>query len=160
MNKKIISLTSLLAVSFSMTLSMNTHAEIYKWKDANGQVHYSATPPTHKKAKAEDIEGKILMSAGKFDPSRVSKKSSDDSDNENKNKNDDDTKAENKKEANKPTKQLIDYCKGQRKSLKLLKNNQNIMWEQFGKKTNLSAAQRKQKIKSIKSNITSECKGV
>lgn len=157
MNKKIITLTGLLAVSFSMTCSMNSHAEIYKWKDASGQVHYSATPPTHKKAKAENIEAKIKMSAGKYKPSsKIAKKKSPEEDKEKTS----DASSKDKNANNKPTKQLIDYCKGQRKSLKLLNNNQNITWEQFGKKTKLSAAQRKSKIKSIKSNITEECKGI
>lgn len=156
MNKKTITLTRFLAVSFSMTFSMNAHAEIYKWKDASGQVHYSATPPTHQKAKAENIEAKIKMSAGKYNPSsRIAKNKSSEENKENSS-----DEPEDKNAKNKPTKQLIDYCEGQRKSLKLLNNNQNITWEQFGKKTKLSAAQRKSKIKNIKSNITEECKGI
>lgn len=158
MNKKTITLTSFLAVSFSMTFSMSSHAEIYKWKDASGQVHYTATPPpTHKKIKAENIEDKIKNSAGKYKPTSKSVESKS-TDEKSEKTNDDD--ASDKKEANKPTKQLIDYCNEQRKSLKLLKNNQNVTWEQFGKKTNLTASQRKSKIKSIKSNITEECKGI
>ncbi len=159
MNIKTISLTSLLVVSFGMTLSMNSHAKIYKWTDASGQVHYSATPPTHKKVKAENIEDKIKMSAGKYDPSSKSTKNKS-TDEETENTNDDDDSSENKNAKNKPTKQLIDYCKGQRKSLKVLKDNKNVAWEKFGKKSNLTASQRKSKIKNIKSNITEECKGV
>lgn len=152
MNNKIIPLVSLLALTFSM----NCHAEIYKWTDNKGQVHYTATPPTQKKVKAQEIEDKILMSAGKFDPSTVSENKETTADKE-----EDAEESSTKTGANsKPTKQLIDFCKGQRKSLKLLKSSQNITWKRLGKETKLTAAQRKAKIKETKSSITKDCKGI
>lgn len=161
MKNKTITLLSLLALSLS-TLAFDTsvQAKIYKWTDANGQVHYSAKPPMQKKIKVKpkDIEDQILMSAGKFDPSKVSKNKASEENQEKTEKNEED--GDNKNAKSKPTKQLIDFCKNQRKSLKLLKNNQNVSWEQFGKKTNLSAAQRKSKIKNIKSGISEDCKGI
>lgn len=156
MKNKTITLISLLALSIStLSFSISSHAEIYKWTDAKGQVHYSARPPVQKQENTQEIEEKILMSVGKFDPSSVKNKNK-----TNEGTPEDEVSAENKETKSKPTKQLVDYCKAQRKSLKLLKNNQNIMWEQFGKKTSLTAAQRKAKMKKIKSEITEECKGV
>lgn len=154
MNNKTIALISFLTLSFSV-LSTNTQAKIYKWTDAKGQVHYSAKPPTQKKVKAKEIEDKILMSAGKYDPSTMSKAKVAEERNE-----ESEEKKGSKNSKSKPTKQLIDFCKNQRKNLKLLTNNQNVVWEQFGKKSNLTAAQRKAKMKKIKSDITEECKGI
>lgn len=159
MKNKTITLVSFLGLSLStFSIATSSHAEIYKWTDAKGQVHYSARPPVQKQENTQEIEDKILMSVGKFNPSSVKNtKTSTEAPAE------DDVLAENtenKDANNKPTKQLVDYCKTQRKNLKLLKNNKDIMWEQFGKKTSLSTAQRKAKIKKIKTEITEECKGI
>ena len=65
MKKPTIITLSLLALTLSIT---SIQAKIYKWTDANGAVHYSATPPkANKKSKIEvkDIEDKIRFAAGK-----------------------------------------------------------------------------------------------
>ncbi len=142
--------------AFSTTvISTSVNAEIYKWTDAQGQVHYSATPPT-KKVKTKEIGSEIRMAAGKFDPSSVKLK--DDTDeSEAGNKSNDPSENTGK---NKATKERIAYCKTQRKNLALLTNNKNIRWKSFGKETELTAAQRKSKMKQIKSQISEECKGI
>ncbi len=135
-------------------ITTTAHAEIYKWTDAKGQVHYSATPP-RKKVKTKEIGTEIKMAAGKFDPSSVKLKS--DTEESEDQDNDDSPQASGK---NKPTKERVAYCKTQRKNLALLNNNKNIRWKSFGKETELNDAQRKLKIKQIKSQIDSECKGI
>jgi hypothetical protein len=155
--KNIHSLLALMLLTVAATTTFvpsTAKAEIYKWTDAQGQVHYSATPPT-KKVKTREIGTEIKMAAGKFDPSTVKQKSeTEDSDTEN---TEDSSQTKGK---NKPTKERIAYCKTQRKNLALLKNNKNIRWKSFGKETELSDAQRKSKINSIKALIMDECKGI
>lgn len=147
-----------LTAMFTLLFGTGLHAEIYKWTDANGQTHYSATPPTQR-VKVKNIEDDIRMSMGKYDPSRAQKNSADQAaTEETEPKADESTARKDKKEA--PTKELISFCKTQRSNLDLLKNNQNIVWEQFGKKSKLTQAQRKDKIKRIKSTISEECKGI
>ena len=53
--KKSVILSSITTLLF--IASVNTHAKIYKWTDANGQTHYTATPPQQKKQriKAEPV---------------------------------------------------------------------------------------------------------
>ncbi len=146
-------LLSMATVSTTV-ISTTAHAEIYKWTDAKGQVHYSATPP-RKKVKTKEIGTEIKMAAGKFDPASVKLKS--DSDESEDQENDDSTQTDGK---NKPTKERVAYCKTQRKNLALLNNNKNIRWKSFGKETELNDTQRKMKMNQIKSQIASECKGI
>jgi hypothetical protein len=151
----LVGLTLLSVATMSTTvITTPANAEIYKWTDANGQVHYSATPP-RKKVKTKEIGNEIKMAAGKFDPASVKPESdTEESDTDN---TDDASQTDGK---NKPTKERLAYCKTQRKNLALLENNKNIRWKSFGKETELNDAQRKSKINQIKSQITSECKGI
>lgn len=150
MNKTII--VSLSALFF--VISANTaNAKIYKWTDANGSVHYSATPPKQKfnKIKAKNIEDEIRYatgrpkypSAGKAESKAVDKNSKED-----------------EKLAG-PSKKLIKYCKQQRTNLRKLKENFNTKWvDHKGKETQLTQKQRKDKVKEIKKSITAGCVGV
>ncbi len=155
--KTLISLTFWATAATALLSFSTANAEIYKWTDAKGQIHYSATPPV-KKVKTEKIGEEIRMAAGKFDPASVTQKKAT-SEESGDNENDNNADASSNKSGG-PNKELIKYCKSQRKNLKLLQNNQNIVWRQFGKKSELTAAQRKAKIKKIKTEISEECKGV
>ncbi len=144
---------SILAITFSVT---SIQAKIYKWTDANGAVHYSATPPkSNKKSKIDvkDIEDKIRFAAGR---PRTS--------NSNQTIEGPVAESENKKESDKlapPSAKLIKYCKSQRSNLKKLKDNFNTTWvSASGKKSLLSQKQRKEKVKEIRKSISTECIGV
>jgi len=147
--KKIILITCISALS--LTYSINTQAKIYKWTDAKGVVHYSATPPAIKK-KVKNIESEIRLAAGKHRPSKSDKKEE--------NQKDKDQKTE-ESELSSPDEKLVDYCKSQRNNLKSLTNNfRNIWIDPSGKKTRLNQKQRQEKVDYLKNRIEKDCKEV
>ena len=115
---KIISTRSVILTSITtlaIVMSLNAHAKIYKWTDANGQTHYTAQPPAQKKlrVKAKNIEDKIRANAGKYRPPSKTAAvaiTAEDSD---------DKKSE--KDLSGPNKQLVSYCDSQRNNIKQLK---------------------------------------
>lgn len=150
--------TSVILTSLTLSALLATlpaQAKIYKWTDANGQVHYTAQPPkqTKKSAiKAKNIEAEIKSKAGKYrGPSKTASTE----------KVAATPAAETKKkepELAGPDKQLIDYCKGQRANVAQLKKNFRTIWvDAKGKKTRLSQAQRKEKVASIQKSIDETC---
>ncbi len=158
---KIISKRSVILTSFTtlaLVISVSSQAKIYKWTDANGQVHYTAQPPaqTKQRIKATNIEDQIKAKAGKYRaPKNATKAVATDiepkSDSENKNEED----------LAGPDKQLIKYCDGQRNNLKQLKKNfRNIWIDAKGKKTNLTQEQRKEKVAMLQNEINSNCSEV
>jgi hypothetical protein len=153
MNKPTIISLSLLAITLSVT---TIQAKIYKWTDANGSVHYSATPPKlNKKSKLDvkDIEDKIRYAAGKPRVS-TSKKTIEGPVSKDTNKKDED-------KLSPPSSKLIKYCKSQRSNLKQLKENFNTTWvSASGKKALLTQTERKNKVKDIRKKISTECVGV
>jgi hypothetical protein len=146
--KKIITLASLSTLALFLTL--NAQAEIYKWTDANGNIHYSAHPPAKQKVKSQDIEDRIRSAAGKY---RASTKSSSEKDSED--------KSGEEVKLSGPDQKLIKSCKGLRKSEgQLQKNYRNIWIDNDGKKTLLDQKQRKEKIQLIKKQIKEFCSDV
>ena len=146
MNKITIITLSTLAIALSVS---SIQAKIYKWTDANGSTHYSATPPkqnTKSKVKVKNIEDKIRYAAGK--PSLHTKSTEE--------------KSAGKKDDKlaPPSKKLVKYCKSQRSNLKQLKENFNTTLEASGKKSLLNQKQRKDKVKEIRKSIKNECAGV
>lgn len=156
--KKLILMTCISALT--LTFSLSSHAKIYKWTDAKGVVHYSATPPvTKKKAKQEvkNIESEIRMAAGKPQSSPA--------DNNNTQKNEDEENEQetddSESELSAPDKKLIDYCKTQKNNLANLKNNFRNVWvDTSGKKTKLDQKQRQEKVDYLKSRIKNDCQEV
>ena len=152
-NKKSVILTSITTL---LILSVNTHAKIYKWTDANGQVHYTAQPPAQTKQrtiKATNIEEQIKAKAGKYRAPKSTTKVA---------AKDDDTNVDSEKKSEDdlagPNKQLVKYCNGQRDNLKQLKKNfRNIWIDAKGKKTNLTQEQRKEKVSMLQEEIDSNC---
>jgi len=49
-------LTSIVLLSFALTLGTPVHASIYKWTDEGGEVHYSQTPPPGVPATTVEIQ--------------------------------------------------------------------------------------------------------
>ena len=154
---KIIKLASIATISSTLLiLSMNSHAEIYKWVDENGGVHYTAQPPVQKKkrVKAKNIEDEIRSKAGKYRaPSAVAAKgnSSDSSENQN----------TNPEALAGPDKKLVSYCTNQKKNLQQLqKNFRNVWIDVKVKKTSLDQEQRKEKVSYLQKRIAEDCKDV
>lgn len=153
---KIIKLASITTIcSALLILSVNTQAEIYKWVDENGGVHYTAQPPVHKKkrVKAKNIENEIKAAAGKYRPPVNSTVTKNDADTE--------TEKVNGEELAGPDKKLVSYCTNQKKNLEQLKKNFRNVWiDVKGKKTNLDQEQRKEKVAYLQQRITEDCKEV
>jgi len=155
--KKILLMTFLSVLT--LTFGMNAHAKIYKWVDAKGVVHYSATPPKTKKIakkKVKDIENKIRFAAGKSKSVK----------NNVKHKAVKTNKAvkeqeNNDSELSPPSKKLVDYCKTQKLNLKALKGNFRNVWvDPSGKKTKLNQKQRQEKVDYLKNRIKQDCEEV
>jgi len=155
---KINKLVSFTTISLALLiLSVNTQAEIYKWVDENGGVHYTAQPPVQKKkrVKSKNIEDEIKAAAGKYRPSADTTvtKSNDGAEKE--------PVKVNGEELTGPDKKLVSYCTNQRKNLEQLKKNFRNVWiDVKGKKTNLDQEQRKEKVAYLQQRITQDCKEV
>ncbi len=156
---KIIKLASIATISSTLLLlSMNSQAEIYKWVDENGGVHYTAQPPAQqkKRVKAKNIEDEIKAAAGKYRPPANDTSKKDD---------DNETDAEKVKvggeELSGPDNKLVSYCNNQKKNLEQLKKNFRNVWIDIkGKKTNLDQEQRKEKVVYLQQRIAEDCKEV
>jgi len=161
---KIISKQSVILASFTTLLvlmSANTHAKIYKWTDANGQVHYTAQPPAQskKRIKVTDIEAEIKSKAGKYRPSKTASTTTTAATDDAQSSTTDETKSEEKISG--PDKQLVKYCKGQKNNIaQLRKNFRNVWIDSTGKKSKLSQEQRKEKITKIQNQMKEHCSEV
>jgi glutaredoxin len=69
MNRKFTSLLCIIATLF--LLSGTASGEIYKWVDADGNTHFSSSPPTH--AEAETVEPKVINTYSSPDQPSLSK---------------------------------------------------------------------------------------
>jgi hypothetical protein len=147
---------SVVVISTSVLLvTMNSQAEIYKWTDAKGVIHYSAQKPVQQTIKSENIEDEIRSAAGKYrassrqvpqTPAQTTTKSKN---------------IKTKTQLSGPSAKLVSYCKTQRKNLAQLKKNYRNIWKDKGGKTSrLNQKQRQQKVNKIQKSITTECAGV
>ncbi|MCF6190592.1 MAG: DUF4124 domain-containing protein [Cocleimonas sp.] len=148
LTKKLITATAI--GSLALLVNLGANAEIYKWTDAKGVVHYTANKPTQKKVKTENIEVKIRNAAGKYNKStnKTTTKSSRSSS--------DDDKEKTKMAG--PDAALISYCKTQRSNLSGLQENFRNIWQGAdGKKKRLNQEQRKLKIDLLQKQIAEDC---
>ena len=147
----------LASISFAiLTLNTAAHAKIYKWTDAKGVIHYSATPPAQaQKTKFKDIEEKIRFAVGKA-PADEDKANTNAS-----TTNEATSKEEKDPKLSPPSKKLISYCKTQRANLAALKTNFNNIWvEPNGTRKKLNQKERKEKVQYLIKKITEECEGI
>ena len=159
-NKKLATTVSVTSLTLLLSVfSTGVQAKIYKWTDANGQTHYTATPPPGKKTNATNIEAKIRSAAGKY---RAPTKSAEtEKTNVAQNNDEQDPSKKDIEGLAGPDKQLIKYCNGQRKNIEqLTKNFRNIWIGQDGKKVKLTQEQRKEKILSLQKRVQEDCAGV
>ena len=153
--------TLTLSTLFLMTtIVTTTSAQIYKWVDENGQLHYTERPaPAGKKAEA--IEDKIRFAAALRSKNK-NKSSYIPADEESDEEVQEDLKrdeivAKQKEAQDNYREQLNDYCDSQKANLKLLKGNTPIAWEENGKTELLTSKQKETKIKEISSSVSKNC---
>lgn len=153
--KKIILISTIFTAL--LTTSFIAQAEIYKWKDSKGVIHYSAKPPVQKRkaqVKVKNIEKKIKSAAGKHRPSVMTKKSLSNDDDKN-------GKQNNLENMAPPSHRLVAYCAAQRKSLSTLKENFRNIWKDLdGTEKRLNQAERKDKINYLIKRIAEDCEGI
>lgn len=126
--------------------SNNLQAEIYKWKDEQGQVHYSATPPPSKTIDLENISDDISLRSGK--PSQL---------NTNTDKLADKPHSDsNANTSNNHTKQS-NYCNHQKQALQTLKENEFVKWKSDDQDIILEGDMKAQKINELSQEIDQYC---
>ncbi len=148
MNK---TLAKLCALSVLLAVVGTAHAEIYKWTDANGSVHYTQTPPPDP-SQAKDIGQEISLSTGKAQkgsnnatPTAKQDKEKDDIEKAR----DDGTKNAEKHQT---------FCDQQNAALKQLLANPVIRWKSATEEEKiLSAKERTDKIAEFEKNIKELC---
>ena len=133
--------TLVIALSF-LTVTI-TEAKVYKWKDAEGVLHYSSTPPKPTE-KVSDLKDDLRITDNKAAAHKPQAAKSA-------------KKANEKKIARDKKRKKRNYCNGQRKNFELLKRNLNVKWIEGGKSKKLSPEQRKNKLRSLEENIRTDC---
>ncbi len=144
--KKMI-IISCIALTASLTSSY-VSAEMYKWKDSNGEIHYTQTPPPAG-TDSTNIEDDIKLSTGKLGnvaPTKTSDKTTQDSST-------DDAAAEKKSEE-----QHRDFCTQQNDALKKLSTNSLVKWKDDQGERFLTAAEKSAKIKELQKNLGEMCR--
>ncbi|OQX03932.1 MAG: hypothetical protein BWK73_37880 [Thiothrix lacustris] len=144
--KKAIFMPVVLLVSVFFTL--NASAEMYKWTDKRGEVHYTQTPPPPD-AKGKDIEDDIRLSTGKLGnniPAQADKSAP----------KDDMDKAHEAGE--KSDKKHRDFCAQQEAALKQMTANALIKWKDEKGERFLTADEKTGKMKEMQGNIDTMCK--
>lgn len=156
-NIALIGTTALLVI-----IASSATAQIYKWVDENGRLHYTERPAPAGK-KAESIEDKIRFAAAlptrnktgsSYLPEKTSAGSPDPEDHKIK-----ENLEKNEKINNEYQQQLSKYCDTQRGNLNTLQSDSPIAWEEDGKTDLLTNKQRQEKIKEIQQSISKNCSG-
>ena len=144
--KKAIFMPVVLLVSVFFTL--NASAEMYKWTDKRGEVHYTQTPPPPD-AKGKDIEEDIRLSTGKLGnniPAQADKNATKDD------------KEKAREAGEKSDKKHRDFCAQQEAALKQMTENALIKWKDEKGERFLTAEEKTGKMKDMQNNIDSMCK--
>lgn len=140
------------AFILTLTLTHTASAEIYKWTDAQGNTHYTQTPPPAKEAKAEDVQniGKdIEMATGKL--GNVTAEENTDS------SADQDEMAKAREDGKKNTIKHKTFCDQQKSALKQLLANPVIRWKSSEGERVLTAKERQSKIDEFNKNVKEMC---
>jgi hypothetical protein len=129
---------------------MTTHAvaDMYKWTDKNGEVHYTQTPPPPD-ANGKNIEDDIRLSTGKL--GNVIPK-------ENSTSEPKDTLEQARQDGEKSDQKHREFCAQQAEALKKMTANALIKWKDAQGERFLTAEEKTTKMKEIQENIDSMCK--
>ena len=166
MNKYTNNLSIILLVSLSQSAFAQVDSTVYKWIDAKKQINYTDRPAPGR-TKTENIENKIRNAAGlptkkirtgySYTPSKTKASSSDKSIQKTSKSTHTGTEISHQTIADDYAKKLKNYCKQQSSNLTTLLGDTPIAWEEDGKTILLSADQRKEKIKTLKSSLAKKC---
>lgn len=141
--------TRLVFAFLLLCLTFTAHAEIYKWTDADGNTHYSQTPPEDNKTKAENIGDEIDMAAGTASSQPAEAVTKDTA------ADDEMTAAKKKGEEN--AVKHNSFCEQQKAALKQLLSNPVVRWKSKDEEKILSAKERAGKIAEFEKNIKQLC---
>lgn len=152
MNSRHLLLRTSAALILMLTLPYSASAEIYKWKDAEGNTHYTQTPPPAQKAKAEDVKNiaqDIQMSTGKLGNVDTQDEADDTAEQ--------DEMAQARADGKKNTVKHKTFCDQQKAALKQLLANPIIRWKSKDEERVLTAKERTAKIDEFSGNIKEMC---
>ncbi len=136
-------------VALSVLAFAPAHAEIFKWKDANGVTQYTQTPPPDP-SKAKDIEQEISLSAGKGQAAPAKDTTSEE--------NTDDGLEQARADGAKNELKHQTFCEQQQAALKQLLANPVIRWKSAdGTDKVLSTKERTDKITDFEKNVKELC---
>lgn len=153
MKKTAIKLCALSALLSCMIA--NVQAEIYKWTDASGAVHYTQTPPPDL-SKAKDIAEDISLSTGKAKHTEKAETTAKSEEN-NKDKPKDEFEQAKEEGAKNEDKQR-QFCDQQKDSLKQLLSNPVIRWRSTDNQEKiLTAKERAEKIAEMEKSVKELC---
>ena len=136
-------------------------ADIYKWTDADGKVHYSATPPKEPQKDVEDIEDEIKANIGKVQPSTTYKAPTQTTEKASES-------ASKKSSAKKPTDRYkgdrsparVAYCNNLKNNIHTMENNKNGKLVKEGESKPLTSEQVNSQLKKDKANLAKNCIGI
>lgn len=152
MKKTVIQLCALSVLLSGMITSVE--AEIYKWTDASGAVHYTQTPPPDA-SKAKEIAQDISLSSGKAKQAEKANTSAKSEEDKDKSK---DELDQAKDEGSKNEDKHRQFCEQQKSSLKQLLANPVIRWRSTANEEKiLTAKERADKIAEMEKNLKDLC---
>lgn len=131
-------------------ISTNAMAEIYKWKDESGQVHYSATPPPTKTIDLENISDAIDFQKGNASQRTVSNGEKTPS------RQNSNTTLSGEQQAGQ-TSNKSKYCDHQTQALKTLKDNEFVKWKNGDEDVILEGDMKAVKINQLSQDIEKYC---
>lgn len=137
----------LIAVVLLLLASLATAAQVYKWTDASGTVHYSEAPP------AKGVNYNKVTTTGTVQPlAKPSAAESADTSDSSK------TSAKSMPMADTPANRKS-LCASLETNLSTLRGTTPVVMQQDGKTTALDAAQRKQQLDTTQAQYDQYCKG-
>ena len=141
-------------ICFFIMLPVQLQAEIFKWVDKNGQVHYDDKPPMNNKKELMNInEESNAVKAISVDRADKRKKLLDAIDEDRKLKKEKESKAKKKKE------KLTKQCHQARDSLKTYQRSSSVYdLDKSGNRVTLSSSVRDKIIANLKKNINKNCR--
>lgn len=146
---------------FAIGLSSTAQAEIYKWTDSDGKVHYSATPPQDTKAKAEQIGEKIKFNVGKIQPTtEIQEKPAAEAPASGETETSTDEASKKNLYEGDRSQARIAYCKNLQNNIHILENGKNRKIVEEGSSQPLEVDERSAHLEKAKSDLEKHCQGI
>lgn len=141
----------ILACSVLLALSANVNAgQIYKWEDAQGNVHFGSQPPEGQ----DSTQVNPNISQPKISPAPSKTVADDGAEDEEQKAIDDKVKKDVAKQETERKK----YCESARNNLAQLKNNPRVLVEENGQVKRLTEEERQSRIAESEKAIETTCK--